>query len=137
MAYSANKTKIEYLNGSTFEEIELLMEVPELGGDAEKIDITTLQDDVKKHIKGIKDMGDLAFKFLYESGDNSNYALLKGLEGEVATFRVVYPDDSTHRFDAYPSVKMDAGSINGALTFTCSMALQTDITACSQPVVRA
>lgn len=136
--HSAYTTKIEYLSEGTYQEIEYLMEVPELGADAEKIDVTTLQDPVKKHIKGIKDMGDLAFKFLYDSSDESNYSTLKDIEGrgELATFRVVYPDDSTHRFDAYPSLKMDAASVNGALTFTCTMALQSEITECEIPVSR-
>ena len=52
---------------SQFAELPLLMEVPEMGGTPEKVDVTTLADASRKYIDGIKDYGDLAFKFLYEN----------------------------------------------------------------------
>ncbi len=125
-------TKLSYKTGSetTFAEIEDLMEVPELGGDPEKIEVTTLSDKVKKHIPGVKDLGDLQFKFLYDnSSSDSNYRKLKGLEESktLATFRVEYPDGTGHEFEAYTNVKMDAAAVNGALTFTAGFSLQSDI----------
>ena len=137
MAYSANQTKMSYkADGGSFIEIPYLMEVPELGGAPEKIEVTTLSDTVKKFIPGIKDYGDLVFKFLYDnSGDTANYRVLKGLEdsGKAATFQLQYPDNTAHEFDAVPSVKMDSGAINGALTFSVTMMLQSDI-AVTNPV---
>ena len=132
MAYSANQTKISYKTGSvsTFTEIEYLMEIPELGGAPEKIDVTTLSDTAKKYIPGIKDYGDLVFKFLYDNtGETANYRILKGLDdaGTTAAFKIEYPDGTAHQFDAIPSVKLDAGAINGALTFSATMLLQSDI----------
>lgn len=115
----------------TFTEIDLLMEVPELGGDPEKIEVTTLKDSVKKYIPGVRDLGDLAFKFLYDnSGANSNYRILRGLQenNELATFKIEYPDGTAHQFDAYVNVKMDAAAVNAAMTFTATMSLQSDIT---------
>lgn len=113
-----------------FEEIPGLMEVPELGGDPEKVDVTTLADGVRKYISGVRDLGDLQFKFLYDnSGENSNYRILRGLQdnNELATFKVEYPDGTAHQFDAFVSVKMDAAAVNAALTFTATMFLQSDI----------
>lgn len=114
-----------------FEEIDLLMEVPELGGDPEQIDVTTLKDGVRKYIPGVKDLGDLTFNFLYDnSGPNSNYRVLRGLQqnNTLATYKVEYPDGTAHQFDAYVNVKMDAAAVNAALTFTASFSLQSDIT---------
>ena len=132
MAYSANQTRIFYkTGGSVFAEIDHLMEIPELGGTPEKIDVTALTDTVKKYIPGIKDYGDLVFKFLYDNaGEAANYRVFKGLadSGAAATFKLEYPDKTTHEFDAIPSVKIDAGVINGALTFSVSMLLQSDVT---------
>ena len=113
---SANKTKISYKKGasSTFTELPDLMEVPEFGGAPEKIDL-----------------GDLVFKFLYDnSSETSNYRVLKAMDdaAETVTFQLEYPDNTSHQFDAIPSVKMDAGAINGALTFSVTMLLQSDIT---------
>jgi len=106
------------------------MEVPEMGGDPEKVEVTTLKDSVKKYIPGIRDLGDLAFKFLYDnSTDKSNYRTLRALQdsNKVGTFKVTYPDGSAHQFDAYVSVKMDPGAVNAALSFTANMSLQSDI----------
>lgn len=130
---TANNTKISYKSGSaaTFTELEYLMEVPEFGGAPEKIDVTTLSDKIKKYVPGIKDLGDLVFKFLYDnSSETANYRVLKKMEddGTAATFKIEYPDGTAHQFDAIPSVKMDAGTLNGALTFSATMVLQSDIT---------
>jgi len=131
MPYSANQTKFSYKeSGNAFIEIPYLMEVPEFGGAPEKIDVTTLGDSVKKYIPGIKDYGDLVFKFLYDNSTaTSNFRVLKKLEdaGATAAFQIQYPDNTAHQFDAIPSVKMDAGAVNGALTFSVSMLLQSDI----------
>ncbi len=127
------ETKLLYKVGSMddFEEIDLLMEVPELGGDPEQIDVTTLADSVRKYIPGVKDLGDLTFNFLYDnSGPNSNYRVLRGLQqnNTLATYKVEYPDGTAHQFDAFVNVKMDAAAVNAALTFTASLSLQSDIT---------
>ena len=131
---TANNTKISYKSGAeaaTFTELEYLMEVPEFGGAPEKIDVTTLADKVKQYVPGTKDLGDLVFKFLYDnSSESANYRVLKKMEddGTAATFKIEYPDGTAHQFDAIPSVKMDAGTLNGALTFSATMVLQSDIT---------
>ena len=132
MAYTANETKLSIRRDgeSSFAEIPHLMEVPELGGTPEKIDVTTLADKTKRYIPGIKDYGDLVFKFLYDNTEaSSNFRVLKELDDSVSTasFRLEYPDGTSHQFDAVPSVKKDAAAINGALTFSATMMLQSDI----------
>lgn len=130
---SYNETTISYKEGimTDFEEIDLLMEVPEIGGDPEKIEVTTLKDKHKKYIPGISDLGDLDFVFLFDnSTETSNYRVLKGLEDsqKMATFKVEYPDGTGHQFDAYVTVKLAGGGVNTPATFTASMFLQSDIT---------
>ena len=131
MAFSANQTKLFHrTGGTTAVEILHLMEVPELGSSPEKIDVTTLSDTSKRYIPGIKDFGDLVFKFLYDnSGTGANYRVLKGMEdtGNAVNFELRYPDGTAHTFSAIPSVAMDSGTINGALTFSATMMLQSDI----------
>jgi len=133
MAYSANQTKLLYKTSTenTFtKELLYLMEVPELGGAPEKIEVTTLGDTVKKFIPGIKDYGDLVFKFLYDNATaDSNFRVLKGFDenGTSVSFQLQYPDGTAHEFNAIPSVKMDSGAVNGALTFSATMMLQSDV----------
>lgn len=126
-------TKLSYKEsgGSSYTPLEHLMEVPEMGGDPEKVEVTTLADGVKKYINGVKDLGDLAFKFLYDNEETtSNYRILKGLQdaNTVGDFQVEYPDGTGHAFKAYVNVKMDAAAVNAAMTFTVGMSLQSDIT---------
>lgn len=129
--YTANGTKLMHKVDSTYTEIPLLMEVPEFGGTPEKIDVTALGDTVKSYVNGIKDYGDLVFKFLYDNtAETGNYRILKGYEDAktAVEFQLTYPDGTGHQFTAIPAVKMDAGAVNGALTFSCTMTLQSDIT---------
>lgn len=129
---SYNEATLSYKEGEMAEyaEIDLLMEIPEIGGDPERIDVTTLKDKNKKYIPGISDLGDLEFVFLYDnSSSTSNYRILKGLQNDnkVASFKLMYPDGSGHTFDAYVNVKIAGGGPNAAKTFTASMFLQSDI----------
>lgn len=107
-----------------------LQEVPELGGSAEKVDVTTLADGNYKYINGIKDFGDLAFKFLYDnSGTQSNYRICRGLEedGTVINWQVEFPDGTTFEFAGEASTAIDSASVNSALTFTLNITLNSDI----------
>lgn len=116
---------------SSYTDLDYLMEIPEIGGDPEKIDVTVLTDKVKKYTRGIGDPGDLPFVFLYDASTaTSNYRVLKAIElsGEVASFKLTYPDGTGHEFDAEVSVKIGGGGVNAAKTFTASMFLQSDIT---------
>ncbi|OZV10791.1 phage tail protein [Tissierella sp. P1] len=129
---SYNEATLSYKEGSMtdYEEIGLLMEIPDVGGDPEKIEVTTLKDKNKKYIPGISDLGDLDFVFLYDnSTTTSNYRILKELQdgNKMAKFKLDYPDGSGHEFEAFVSVKVGGGGVNAAKTFTASMFLQSDI----------
>ena len=63
---------------STYTDIPNLQEVPDLGGTPDQVDVTVLTDSVYHNINGIKNLGELAFTFLYDnSGASSNYRVLK------------------------------------------------------------
>ena len=95
-----------------------LQEIPDLGGDTEAIEITTLADAAHMYTDGLKNYGDsLAFKFLYEK---AQFATLNGLEG-VAEWKVALPDGETCTFSGISSVKLDGVGVNAALTYTLSI----------------
>lgn len=123
--------------GSTYEEILNLQECPDLGGTAEKVDVTVLADGNKKYINGVKDFGDLAFKFLYDnSGATSNYRIVRGLEeaGSVVDWKVTFPDNTEFAFSGEVTTSIDGASVNNAITFTANITLNSDITV-TNPII--
>lgn len=107
-------------------EVELtnLQEIPELGGDTEAIEITTLADAAHMYTDGIKNYGDsLAFKFLYEQGQ---FAQLNEATGSQ-DWKVELPDTTTCEFSGTCSVKLDGVGVNAALTYTLSIKPNTEM----------
>ena len=107
-------------------EVELtnLQEIPELGGDAEAIEITTLADAAHMYTDGIKNYGDsLAFKFLYEK---TQFATLEA-DKETAVWKVELPDGATCTFSGTGSVKLDGVGVNAALTYTLAVKPSTEM----------
>lgn len=131
---------LSYKKGrSSYTELDGLQEVPELGGEKEELEITTLADKAKRYTNGITDYGDLAYKFLYDNSTaTSNYRVLKGFDdnNEVVEFKVSYPDGTSHSFSAQVAVKLDGAGVNGVLAFTANLSLQSAIDTAnpSQPV---
>lgn len=124
------KLSIAELTGDvagSYTEIPGLQEIPELGGDPEQIDVTTLEDTVKRSIPGVQDLGDLAFTFLY---DKTNYLALKNGLSTTTTYawKVTFNDGLEVTFNAIPNIKLSGGGSNAALTFTINMSLQSEIT---------
>lgn len=99
-------------------ELTNLQEIPELGGEVEAIEITTLADAAHIYTDGLLNYGDsLAFKFLYEK---EQFTTLGALEGSQA-WKVELPDGATCSFGGTCSVKLDGAGINAALTYTLSI----------------
>ena len=114
---------------TSYTDIANLQECPALGGSVDKIDVTCLADGNKKYINGIKDYGDLAFKFLYDNSTaTSNYRVLKNLENKTTYWQVSFPDGTKFTFSGEVSLEIDSASVNGALTFTATISLNSDMT---------
>ena len=120
MAVISKGITLSYKNGGAGEFVELtnLQEIPELGGETEAIEITTLADAAHKYTDGLINYGDnLAFKFLYEA---TQFAALHGLEGE-SEWKVSLPDGEACTFSGSSSVKLDGVGVNAALTYTLAI----------------
>ena len=102
-----------------------LMEIPEIGNGAkEKIETTTLADNVKTYIAGLGDSGqDLAFKFLYEKEQFETLMAINATQN----WKVAMPDGIAATFTGTPSVKFDAASPNNALTYTLTVLVESEI----------
>lgn len=95
-----------------------LQEIPELGGTAESIEITTLADKAHVYTDGLLNYGDsLAFKFLYEK---EQFIALHEAEGSQE-WRVELPDGATCSFTGSCSVNLDSTGVNAVITYTLSI----------------
>lgn len=127
MATISKGIKLSYKatsSGSTFTDLTNLQEIPDLGGETEAIEITTLGDAAHMYCDGIKNYGDsLVFKFLY---DKTQFNTLSALSGSIS-WKVSLPDGTggasgtTCSFSGGSSVKLDGVGINSALTYTLSI----------------
>lgn len=121
MAVISKGIKLSYkasAEGDTFTELTNLQEIPDLGGETEAIEITTLKDEAHVYTDGIKNYGDsLSFKFLYAK---EQFSTLSGLTNSV-NWKVELPDATACTFTGVASVKLDGVGINAALTYTLSI----------------
>lgn len=100
-----------------------LQEIPELGGTAESIEITTLADVAHTYTDGILNYGDnLAFKFLYEK---TQFTELNGTD--QGQWKVELPDGSTCSFGGSCSVALDGVGVNAVLTYTLNIKPNTEM----------
>ena len=126
MAVISKGIKLSYkgAEGSSFVELTNLQEIPELNGDTEAIEITTLADAAHIYTDGIKNYGDaLAFKFLYES---AQFMTLNGLSGEQS-WKVELADGTACTFGGSCNVKLDGVGVNAALTYTLYIRPSTEM----------
>lgn len=116
MAVISKGITLSYKAGAgEYVELTNLQEIPELGGEAEAIEITTLADAAHMYTDGILNYGDtLSFKFLYEK---EQFTALQGLEGSN-DWKVTLPDGTNCTFGGTASVKLDGVGVNAALTYT-------------------
>lgn len=120
MAVISKGIKLSYKAGEIGDYTVLtnLQEIPELGGDTEAIEITTLGDAAHMYTDGIKNYGDsITFKFLYEK---EQFTALNALSGSV-NWKVELPDNSACTFGGTCSVKLDGVGVNAALTYTLAV----------------
>ena len=111
--------------GSSYTTLTDLQEIPELGGDSEAIEITTLDDAAHMYTDGILNYGDsLAFIFLYKK---EQFTTLQGLEGSIE-WKVTLPDNTSCTFSGTSSVKLAGVGVNAALTYTLSIKPESAMT---------
>lgn len=127
MAVISKGIKLSYkASGTSYTELTNLQEIPELGGSADSIEITTLADPAHKYTNGILSYGDsLSFKFLFEK---TQFTSLVALTGDI-DWKVELPDSNgTATFKGSPSIALDGVGVNVALTYTLNIKPSSAIT---------
>lgn len=127
MAILSKNIKLSYATSSTgtFTDLNDMLEIPALGGSPEKVDVTCLADSCRHYIKGIIDYGDLQFKFNYVKAQFD--ALYAACGDDPLFWKVTLPDNTVATFSGEGSVAIEGVGVNAAITYTLSIALDSDI----------
>ncbi|MBR2492461.1 MAG: hypothetical protein IKB64_03190 [Paludibacteraceae bacterium] len=113
------KLSYKTAEGADFIDLADLQNIPDLGGDTESIEITTMDSEAHEYTEGILNYGDtLPFTFLYKT---EQFNTLKGLKGQIISWKVTLPDSATCTFDGKGSVKLAGVGVNNALTYTLNI----------------
>lgn len=121
MAVNSIKTKLYKKAVRDTDWVQLLgvQEIPELGGEKEAIEITTLNDEAHLYMNGLISYGDtLSFTMLYDSDE---FASLNSLGDEVAQWKVELNDGSTFTFGGNASVKLSAIGTGASITYSLNI----------------
>lgn len=136
MAISTYKVFLMHKASDTYEKLIDIKEFPDLGGEPEMLETTTLSDRMQTYISGIQSLDALSFTANYTLAD---YKKLKDLEGESEEYAVwfggteagdsVTPTGSEgkFKFTGQLSVYANGGGVNEVVGMTISIAPSTPI----------
>lgn len=122
--------------GDTWSKLVDIKEFPDLGGEPEMLETTTLSDKMQTYIAGIQSLDGLTFTANY---DMATFKTLKALEGKNASYAVwfggteaagvVTPTgvNGKFSFDGELSVYPNGGGVNEVVGMTVSIAPSTVI----------
>lgn len=138
MAISTYKVFLMHKASSeeTYTKLIDIKEFPDLGGEPEMLETTTLSDNMQTYIAGIQSMDGLSFSANY---DMTEYQKLKALEGKKESYAVwfggtessgtVAPDGSNGKFafDGELSVYPVGGGVNEVVGMNITIAPSSPI----------
>ncbi|MBR1823780.1 MAG: hypothetical protein IJ779_06050 [Ruminococcus sp.] len=121
----------------TYKKLYGLSNVPEMGGTPEQIDVTNLEDGIKRSILGIQDTGTLDFEFFAAEGETDTttqirdtWNILRAYQtaGTKLRWKLEYPDGEGFVWDGTCSVRRQAVAVNQAIKFTLTVGLDSALT---------
>jgi hypothetical protein len=108
-----------------------------MGGTPETIDVTNLEDAIKRNIPGIGDTGILEFEFYATEGETDTTAqirdtwnILRGYQtaGDAMMWKLEYPDGEGFTWKGKCNVRRQAVGVNNAIKFTLAIGLESELT---------
>ena len=122
--------------GNTYEKLIDIKEFPDLGGDPEMLETTTLSDKMQTYIAGIQSLDALAFTSNYTLAD---YKKLEELAGKTESYAVWFGgtgegssltptgSDGKFKFDGQLTCYPTGGGVNEVVDLAISIAPSTPI----------
>lgn len=138
MARSTYKTFLMYKasGGSSYEKLIDIKDYPDLGGEPEMIETTTLSDKMHTYVDGVQSFDGLPFTANYSLDDYKKIKALEGAEHDFAVWFGGTGEGSTltptgsegkFKFSGTISVYVAGGGVNEATNMTISIAPSTII----------
>ena len=81
---STYKTYLMIKSGSTYSKLIDIKSFPDLGGEPERIDVTTLSDKIRKYTAGVQDLSSFQFTANYIAADYQKIVSLEGSQKDYA-----------------------------------------------------
>lgn len=140
MAISTFRAFLMNKVSTTYSKVVDIKDFPDLGGDPEAIDVTTLSDGARRYIPGIKGQDAMNFTANYSATDYATVKALEGAEKDLAVWfggtgsgSDVTPSGSDGKFEfkGYVSVHVNGGGVNEAVEMTITVMPSTEITVAS------
>ena len=143
MEYSSQGIKLSASDTEkgTFKNLYGLYQVPDMGGDSDKIDVTNLLDENKRSIDShLIDYGSLQFNFYYNKEDKDDatsaadvlntYKYLKSAQTSKKSlwFKLEYPDGTSNTWQGGVSVVRSGAGIAEALKFVLTTTVESTMT---------
>lgn len=114
-----------------------LFTVPEMGGAPDMIDVTNLEDSIRRSIPGIGNVESMDFEF-YATEDETDtssqirdtWNILRGYQtaGTDLMWKLEYPDGEGFTWTGKCTVRRQAVSVNSAIKFTLTVGIGADFT---------
>ena len=105
-----------------------IKDFPDMIGEPEMLETTTLSDSMQTYIPGIQNLDGLEFTANYTKAD---FTALKALEGKEEEYAVYFGEDGADgifKFKGYLSAFPVGGGVNEVVSMTISIAPSTPIT---------
>lgn len=106
-----------------------IKEFPDIGGDPEMLETTTLSDSMQTFIMGIQSADAMEFVANYTP---DKFQALKALEGQTKSYGIYFGSESgsmgKFTFDGQLNVRVNGGGVNEVVEMTVSIAPSTVIT---------
>lgn len=133
MATSTIDTYLEYLpegTGTTWTKLADIKSYPDLTNPPERIDATTLSDEMRHYVPGVRDLPDYDFPANY---DLTQYQAIKALAGTSLSLRIRFgkttdADVANFTFTGKVDATITGGDVNAVREMTVNVYPSTDIT---------
>ena len=103
-----------------------LQEFPDILGQPENVDVTTLDDSFRHYIPGIRDVGGvMSFTFLY---DKTTFKKFNDAVGVHKAFQLEFPDSVKISWEGYVVPSIIGKGVNDALQFSANITADSDFT---------